>query len=210
MNRLVVCISGGGTTLHNLWEHADRDALAGEIVGVFSSRQRGAVNESIFAECERRGVPCTVVRPADHAGDFAVVAAREIGAWHPDLVLLAGYLVRWHIPEQYIGRVLNIHPALLPKYGGQGYYGRRVHEAVLAAGDTESGCTVHFADNEYDHGPIVLQRRVKVHPDDTPETLQARVFEQECEVYPEAIAMLADGRARYRNGTATTTPPPVA
>ena len=87
--------------------------------------------------------------------------------------------------------MLNIHPALLPEFGGHGMYGLRVHEAVLAAGDKISGCTVHFVDNEYDHGPIVLQRKVEVRGDDTPQTLQARVFAAECEAYPAALRQLA-------------------
>ena len=93
------------------------------------------------------------------------------------------------IPEDFTGRVLNIHPSLLPKYGGKGMHGRHVHAAVIAAGDSESGCTVHVADNTYDTGPVILQRRCPVLADDTPETLGERVFEQECLAYPEAIRM---------------------
>lgn len=185
--KLVVCISGRGSTLRNLWVYADRGALSGEIIGVVSSRKRGAINDSIFAECERRGVPVNVL---------GVATDMTLGIWQPDFVLLAGYLVLWHVSERYCGRVLNIHPALLPKYGGKGFYGRRVHEAVLAAGDTESGCTVHFADNEYDHGSIILQRRVPIFPDDTPDVLQARVFAQECEAYPEVLGRLAANYVR--------------
>lgn len=110
-----------------------------------------------------------------------------------DLVCMGGFLSLWRIPESFRGRVMNIHPALLPEFGGKGMYGLRVHEAVLAAGKTESGCTVHLCDNEYDHGPIILQRKVPVLRDDTPETLAARVFEQECIAYPEAIRRFADG-----------------
>ena len=97
-----------------------------------------------------------------------------------DLVCMAGFLSLWRIPGEFRGRVINIHPALLPEFGGKGLYGHHVHEAVLAAGRTVSGCTVHFCDNQYDHGPIILQREVPVKPDDTPDTLAARVFEQEC------------------------------
>ncbi|HEY3243774.1 MAG TPA: formyltransferase family protein, partial [Phycisphaerae bacterium] len=104
------------------------------------------------------------------------------------------FLSLWRIPAEFEGRVLNIHPALLPSFGGAGMHGQRVHEAVLAAGCTESGCTVHLADNQYDHGPIVIQRRVPVLPGDTPETLAERVFEQEKLAYPEAIRLFAAGR----------------
>jgi folate-dependent phosphoribosylglycinamide formyltransferase PurN len=109
---------------------------------------------------------------------------------------MAGFLQLLRIPDDFAGRVLNIHPALLPAFGGQGMYGRRVHKAVLAAGVKESGCTVHVADNEYDHGPIVLQRTVEVRPDDTPEALADRVFAAECEAYPEAIRLFAEGKLR--------------
>jgi folate-dependent phosphoribosylglycinamide formyltransferase PurN len=104
------------------------------------------------------------------------------------------------MPATWIGRVMNIHPALLPKYGGKGFYGHRVHEAVLAAGEKESGCTVHFANNEYDAGPIILQRKVPVLPRDDADALAARVFEQEGLAYPEAIRLFAENRLRLRDG----------
>jgi phosphoribosylglycinamide formyltransferase 1 len=112
------------------------------------------------------------------------------------LVCLAGFLQLLPIADDFLGRVMNVHPALLPAFGGKGYHGLRVHEAALEAGVKVSGCTVHFADNEYDHGPIILQRVVPVEEDDTPESLQARVFAQECEAYPEAITLFAQGRLR--------------
>src|SRR5262249_30692129 len=108
-----------------------------------------------------------------------------------DLVTLAGFLKLLKIPADFAGRVMNIHPALLPAFCGQGMYGHRVHEAVLESGARASGCTVHFVDDQYDHGPVILQRVVPVLDDDTPETLAGRVFEQECEAYPEAIRLFA-------------------
>jgi formyltetrahydrofolate-dependent phosphoribosylglycinamide formyltransferase len=113
-----------------------------------------------------------------------------------DLVCLAGFLQLLHIPDDFQGRVMNIHPSLIPAFCGKGYYGHHVHEAALAYGVKVSGCTVHFADNVYDHGPIILQRVVPVLDDDTPDTLAARVFEQESEAYPEAIHLFAEGRLR--------------
>ena len=98
------------------------------------------------------------------------------------------------------GRVINIHPALLPEFGGRGMYGMRVHRAVLDAGRKIAGCTVHFCDNQYDHGPVILQRSVPVLPDDTPERLATRVFEQECVAYPEAITLFAQGRIEWKDG----------
>jgi len=109
---------------------------------------------------------------------------------------MGGFLKRLTIPEDFLNRVTNIHPALLPAFGGEGFYGRRVHEAVLEYGVKITGCTVHFADNQYDHGPIILQKAVPVLDDDTPETLAARVFQAECEAYPEALQLIAEGRLR--------------
>ena len=109
---------------------------------------------------------------------------------------MAGFSCLWRIPLGFEGRVINIHPAMLPEFGGRGYYGRRVHEAVLAAGRTTSGCTVHYCDNEYDHGATILQRTVPVLPDDTPDTLADRVFREECIAYPEAITIVARSLSR--------------
>src|SRR5437763_6697015 len=104
-----------------------------------------------------------------------------------DLAVQSGWLLYWMLPERWQGRVINIHPALLPEFGGKGFYGRHVHEAVLAAGRTESGATVHWVDNVYDHGPVILQRRCAVQPGDTAESLAARVAEIERELLPAAI-----------------------
>jgi phosphoribosylglycinamide formyltransferase-1 len=109
-----------------------------------------------------------------------------------DLVVSAGFLRKYLFPERYRGRVLNVHPALLPKYGGQGMYGHHVHEAVLAAGETESGCTIHITDEEYDHGPVLMQRKVPVLPGDTPDSLAERVQAAERDVYPEAVRMMIE------------------
>ena len=107
---------------------------------------------------------------------------------------MGGFLKRITIPEDFAHRVVNIHPALIPAFCGDGFYGHRVHEAVLEYGAKLSGCTVHFADNQYDHGPVILQRAVPVLDDDTPDTLAARVFAAECAAYPEAIGLIAAGR----------------
>ena len=114
-----------------------------------------------------------------------------------DLVVLAGWLCLIEVPEKYAGRVMNIHPALLPSpFGGKGMYGHKVHEAVIAHGCKVSGCTVHFVDAHYDNGPIVVQRTCPVLDDDTPDALAARVFEEEKVAYPEAIRLFAQGRLR--------------
>ena len=139
---------------------------------------------------EEAGIPAVVVRRQDYGSDDdygdAVYAA--IAPYEPDLILLAGFLRRLVVPPAWRGRILNIHPGLLPGApAGRGFYGERVHAAVLASGDAESGATVHVVDEGYDTGPVVLRRSVPVLPGDTPETLGARVFAAECELYPEAV-----------------------
>jgi phosphoribosylglycinamide formyltransferase-1 len=190
--RIAVLLSGGGTTLQNLIDRIANGRLAASIVQVISD-QTTAYG---LIRARESNLPTAVVSRKECASPeefsrriFELV--RQSGA---DLVCMAGFLQLLPIPDDFRGRVMNIHPALLPAFGGKGMYGRRVHEAVLAAGAKTSGCTVHFADNEYDHGPIIVQRTVSVLKDDTPETLAARVFEQECAAYPEAIRMFAEGR----------------
>ena len=121
---------------------------------------------------------------------------------------MAGFLKRVTIPEDFANRVTNIHPGLIPAFCGHGFYGHHVHEAVLDYGAKLSGCTVHFADNQYDHGPVILQRAVPVLDDDTAETLAARVFEAECEAYPEAIQLIAQGRVRVEGRKVRILPEP--
>lgn len=188
--RLAVLLSGGGRTLQNFIDEIAAGRLDAKIEVVISSRPRV---EGL--ERARRGrIPTEVVEWRDYGNDadFSAAITDVLGRYEIDLVLGAGFLRRYLFPERLKGRVLNIHPALLPKFGGTGMYGHHVHEAVLASGDKESGCTVHIADHEYDHGPIVLQKRVPVLPDDTPDTLAERVFQAECEAYPEAVRLVAE------------------
>ncbi len=189
---LAVLISGSGSTLQNLADHISAGKLNARICCVISSRSRILGLE----RAAKLGLPAIVVpRRAFTDSDAFSRRIAEILAGYPvNLVCLAGFLSLWRIPAAFANRVLNIHPALLPKFGGYGMHGRRVHQAVLAAGETVSGCTVHFADNQYDHGPIILQRTCPVLPDDTAETLAARVFEQECLAYPQAIGWFAQKR----------------
>ena len=121
-------------------------------------------------------------------------------------MVLGGFLSLLNIPPEYKGRVLNVHPSLIPAFCGEGYYGSKVHKAVLDYGAKVSGCTVHFADDAYDSGPIVIQRVVPVLEDDTPESLAARVFQEECRALPEAIAMYAEGRLRFDGRRVHITP----
>ncbi|MCK6440160.1 MAG: phosphoribosylglycinamide formyltransferase [Planctomycetes bacterium] len=194
----VILLSGGGTTFQNLLEQMRNGSLAIDIRGVLSSRP------DAFGLVRARGanVPTNVVprREFMDARSFSREVFKRINAVKPDLLVLAGFMCLLHLPDRYIGRTVNIHPGLLPKFGGKGMYGIHVHEAVIKAREKVSGCTVHYVDNEYDHGPIILQKTVPVEPNDTPQTLMDRVMLVEREAYPEAINMIADGRVRYENG----------
>jgi phosphoribosylglycinamide formyltransferase-1 len=182
MIKLGVLVSGGGTTLQNLIDVIERGELDARIVQVVSNVPGVAALE----RARRHGIPATV------AALSKIAAAMDRAS--PDFVLLAGFLKLWDFPSSYERRVMNIHPALLPKFGGPGMYGDRVHAAVLAAGEKESGCTVHWADHQYDHGPIILQRRVPVLPGDTVRTLRERVQAAERVAYPEGVRQVAGGR----------------
>jgi phosphoribosylglycinamide formyltransferase 1 len=192
--RLAVLLSGSGTTLQNLLDRITDGRLRAKVVLVVAS------NATAFGleRARRAGVPVAVVdrKEAGSRAEFSRRIFDQCRQARADLVCLAGFLQLLLIPDDFHQRVLNIHPALIPAFCGKGYYGHHVHEAVLAYGAKVSGCTVHFADNQYDHGPILLQLAVPVLDDDTPDTLAARVFAQECEAYPEAIQLLADGRMR--------------
>jgi len=189
--RLGVLVSGAGATLENLVQRIRAGRLRNaEIALVISSRS--AVRGVEIARAA--GLPLEIVRKRDHPDEaaFSAAIARMLDRATVDLAVLAGFLCFWRLPPRYDGRVLNVHPALLPRFGGKGMYGRHVHAAVLAAGVTESGCTVHLVDNEYDHGPIVAQARVPVQSADTPETLAQRVMAAERELYPRVIQQVAD------------------
>jgi folate-dependent phosphoribosylglycinamide formyltransferase PurN len=177
-------LSGSGRTLLNLVDAIQGGRLGASVGLVIASR------ETIGAERARAaGLPVEIIPgviPAERLG--ALLREHRI-----DWVVLAGYLKLVNIPREYRGRVVNIHPALLPSFGGPGMFGNRVHEAVLQSGATESGCTVHLCDEVYDRGQILLQKRCPVQPGDTVETLAKRVFALECEAYPEALERLIRG-----------------
>lgn len=194
--QLVVLISGGGTTLKNLLTKIADGQLDAEVRLVISSNPRAAGLD--FARAS--GIATQVIQRSKFADDGAYGeavfgACRAAGAqW----VVMGGFLTFVPIPPDFENRVLNIHPALIPAFCGRGFYGHRVHEAVLAYGTKISGCTVHFVDNQYDHGPIILQQTVPVLDDDTPDSLAARVFEAECEAYAAALRLLAGGKVTVR------------
>lgn len=186
---IAVLISGGGTTLKNLLAWHSDGRLPVEFKVVISS----AVNAGGLQYAEAAGIPTEVIsrksfdEPQSHRDAiFDVCSKRGV-----ELVVMGGYLEHLLIAPEFKNRVVNIHPSLIPAFSGRGYYGMRVHRAVLEYGAKLTGCTVHFVDDEFDHGPIIAQRACPVKNDDTPEALQSRVFELECEIFPEVIASLA-------------------
>ena len=187
--RLAVMISGEGTGLQNLIERIADGRLQGvEIVLVISSRADAAGVD----RADRAGLTTRIIRASDFPDTeaFSAAIAESLDDSEVDIAVQAGWLCYWKLPERWLGRAINVHPALLPKYGGKGFYGRRVHEAVLSAGDKESGATVHWVDNEYDHGAIIDQRACAVEPNDTPDTLAARVRAIEFDLLPLAISTI--------------------
>ena len=194
MIRLAVLLSGGGTTLRNLLDRIRAGTLDAEVVCVVGSNPRAYG----LTRAREAGIPTAVVERKGCASraEFSERVFALCRDARAELVCLAGFLQLLTIRDDFRGRVLNIHPALIPVFCGKGMYGLRVHQSALEAGVKVSGCTVHFADNAYDHGPIILQRVVPVLDDDTAETLAARVFAAECQAYPEAIQLFAAGRLR--------------
>ncbi len=187
-----VMISGGGTTLKNLIDRYDHGELDAQIAQVISNKpDAGGLQYAADA-----GIDCEIVdhREYDSVGSFSQAifdAARGAGV---DLVVMGGFLRRVAIPKDFENRVINIHPSLIPAFCGKGNYGRRVHQAVVDYGCRVSGCTVHFVDDQYDHGPIIAQSTVEVKAEDSAESLAARVFEAECELYPRVINAIASGK----------------
>lgn len=195
---LTVLISGGGTTLKNLIAKQRAGELPVDFRLVISSNPLARGLEI----AQDAGIPTLVVerKKGVSAEDYCAAIFEPIRRAGVRLVVMGGFLKHVLIPPDFENRVINIHPALIPNFCGQGMFGHHVHEAVLAAGTRESGCTVHFVDNQYDHGPVILQRSVPVLADDTPDTLAARVFAAECEALPEAIRLFGAGRLKAAQG----------
>ena len=198
--RLAVFLSGGGRTLANLFERIDSGDLEAKIGLVLSNRADAFGLE----RARERGVAIAVLDPDRHLDDeafsraaFALCEAADCGT-----VVLAGFLRILRVPPSWSGRVLNVHPSLLPAFGGRGFYGMRVHRAVKEAAVRETGCTVHLVTDEVDAGPILLQRRVPVLPADTPEDIAARVFEEEKLALPAALRAHLAERDSFERGPA--------
>ena len=202
--RLACLISGGGRTMLNQANRITDGSLEASIELVIASRP-GVAGIERARQC---GFEPRIAHPSEQGSVEAVHEA--IAAWIDqaaiDLVCLCGYLRLFRVDPPLEGKVINIHPALLPDFGGPGMYGDRVHRAVLDAGRSFSGCTVHFVDDLYDHGPTILQRACPVLPGDDVATLAARVFEQECLAYPQAILLIAAGRVRQVDGRVVILP----
>lgn len=202
MLRILVCVSGGGTNLQAVIDAIGSGSLTNtEIIGVISNNK----NAYALTRAEQNGIDAVCVSPKDFSDREAFNRAflEKVNEYHPDLIVLAGFLVA--IPaamiESYRNRIINIHPSLIPSFCGVGFYGLKVHEAALARGVKVTGATVHFVDEGTDTGPIILQKSVQVHQDDTPKTLQQRVMEEaEWQLLPQAIDMIANGRISVEDG----------
>ena len=204
--RMAVLLSGGGTTLQNLIDRIADGTLPASIALVIASRSdAGGIQRA-----RDHGIPSAVVARADYpdVDRFNDALHACLDQYAVDLIVLCGFLSPFQLRGRYTRRVMNIHPALIPAFSGKGFYGMRVHRAVIESGVKITGCTVHFADDEYDHGPIILQASVAVQDDDTPESVAAHVHELENRIYPEAIRLFAAGRLSVDGRRVRILPPP--
>jgi phosphoribosylglycinamide formyltransferase-1 len=203
--RIGILLSGGGRTMVNIAQQITAGDINGEIVTVVSSRSDVA---GIGRSKDLGIMPMVISRKAfDSTVAFSQAIFVQMRDQNVSLVLMCGWLCLCEIPEDFTHKVLNIHPSLLPKYGGKGMYGHHVHEAVIANGETESGTTVHFVNNNYDDGPVIIQRRCAIAQDDTPETLAAKVFTEESIAYPQAINYVIEERILVDNNQVTIKAP---
>ncbi len=192
--RVAVLLSGNGSSLENLLEHIDSGDVNAEVVVVVSSKEK-AVG---LTRARRRGIPAVAVSRKKHpdSKEFNDLLHAALSPYDVELVALLGFLSLFELRGKYDGRSINVHPALIPAFCGKGFYGRRVHEAVLASGVKLTGATVHISDDQYDKGSILLQEAVPVLEDDTVETLAERVQDAERRLVPRAVQLFAQGRVR--------------
>lgn len=187
MKKLVVFASGSGSNFQAIIDAIREHRIKAQITGLITNRENtGAEKRAIH-----HNIPVAIISDNDPSSNENKLENR-LADWSPDLIVLAGYLkkVPDHIVRKYQNRIINIHPSLLPKYGGKGFYGLNVHEAVLRSGDTLTGCTVHYVNENYDEGDIIDQIEVEVHDTDTPETLASRVLKEEHKLLPNVIKKL--------------------
>ena len=187
MKKLVIFASGSGSNFQAIIDAIESGYITAEIAGLVSNKEGiGAIERA-----RNHNIPVAVISDSDHE-QFTSRLKQQLADWKPDLIILAGFLKK--IPDEivrlYRNKIINIHPALLPKHGGKGFYGLRVHRAVLEAGDQESGCTVHYVNENYDEGDVIRQAKVPVHQTDTPETLAARVLKEEHKLLPSVIKQI--------------------
>tara|TARA_R100000908_G_scaffold65344_2_gene54592 strand:- start:34094 stop:34678 length:585 start_codon:yes stop_codon:yes gene_type:complete len=186
LKHIVVFASGSGTNFQSIIDAVQRDEIAAQISGLISNRSSaGAIDRA-----RKNGIPVRVINPDELSEkDFSEYLLRQLENWDADLIALAGYLkkIPSSVIKEYENRILNIHPSLLPKYGGKGFFGLNVHRAVLESGDMESGCSVHIVTEEFDEGPVIAQSKVRVYSNDTPELLAQRILTEEHKLYPIAI-----------------------
>jgi phosphoribosylglycinamide formyltransferase-1 len=196
--RVGVLLSGSGTSLENLLEHIDAGAVDARVVVVVSSKEDAYGLE----RARTRGIPAVAVprKKYPDGKEFNDQLHAALAPYDLDFVALLGFLSLFELRGRYEGCTINVHPALIPAFSGPGFYGRRVYEAVLASGVKLSGATVHFSDEEYDHGAIILQEAVEVLEDDSIETLAERVMAAERRLVPRAIQLFAEGRILLEDG----------
>jgi formyltetrahydrofolate-dependent phosphoribosylglycinamide formyltransferase len=199
--KIAVLLSGGGRTLQNIIDYIKAGKLTAEVVVVIGSRPDAYGLER--ARKEKIETVCIAYKEYKEKAcpdkdEFSKAINEQLDRCQIDLIVMAGFMHLFRADEKWNGRIMNIHPALIPAFCGKGYYGHHVHEAVLEYGAKVSGCTVHFTDRAYDKGPIILQSAVPVQDDDTPDTLAARVFQEECKLYPRAIQLFADGKLEIK------------
>lgn len=188
MKQIVVFASGSGTNFQSII-----DAIhAGKIVAKVTGLIAGKPNIKAIERARKNDIPFEVLANSTTADEILSL----LDKWKPDLIVLAGYMrkIPAKVIEEYPNQIINIHPSLLPQYGGKGYYGMNVHRAVLENGEKKTGCTVHYVNDKYDDGPIINQRIVDVKPEDSPELLAARVLEEEHKLLPETIQQLLNSK----------------
>lgn len=201
MLRLAVFVSGGGTNLQALIDNIEQNKLPGVRIDIVISNKPGVY---ALERARQHGIPSEVIVRRDYpdSESFTDALLAILDRYQPDLVVLAGCLmiIPKRMVEAYRNRIINIHPSLIPSFCGDGYYGLKVHEAVLARGVKVTGATVHFVDEGCDTGPIILQKAVQVKEGDTPEQLQRRVMEEaEWQILPEAVRLISENRIEIRN-----------